>query len=33
LRSLIEAMGGELHVTAEFPNRSVEFANFDRRGA
>lgn len=29
LRSLIEAMGGELHVTAEFPGRSVELANFD----
>ncbi len=29
LRDLIEAMGGELHVTAKFPDRSVELANFD----
>ena len=28
LRDLIEAMGGELHVTAKFPDRSVELANF-----
>jgi ribosome-binding protein aMBF1 (putative translation factor) len=28
LRDLIEAMGGELRVTAEFPGRSVELANF-----
>ena len=29
LRGLIEAMGGELQVTARFPDRSVELANFD----
>ncbi len=29
LRDLIEAMGGELQVTAKFPDRSVELANFD----
>lgn len=29
LRDLIAAMGGELHVTAQFPDRSVELANFD----
>lgn len=29
LRGLIEAMGGELQVTAKFPGRSVELANFD----
>ena len=29
LRDLIEAMGGELHVTAKFRDRSVELANFD----
>ena len=29
LRDLIEAMGGELHVTARFPDRSVELANFE----
>lgn len=29
LRDLIEAMGGELHVTAKFPDRSVELANFE----
>ncbi len=29
LRGLIQAMGGELHVTAKFPDRSVELANFD----
>lgn len=29
LRDLIEAMGGELHVTAKFADRSVELANFD----
>lgn len=29
LRGLIEAMGGELHVTAKFPDRSIELANFD----
>jgi ribosome-binding protein aMBF1 (putative translation factor) len=29
LRDLIAAMGGELHVTATFPGRSVELANFD----
>ena len=29
LRDLIAAMGGELHVTATFPDRSVELANFD----
>ena len=27
---LIEAMGGELQVTARFPDRLVELANFDR---
>ena len=30
LRALIEAMGGELQVTAKFPDRLVELANFDR---
>ena len=29
LRDLIQAMGGELHVTAKFQGRSVELANFD----
>jgi len=29
LRDLIAAMGGELHVTAKFADRSVELANFD----
>ena len=29
LRDLIEAMGGELQVTAKFPDRLVELANFD----
>lgn len=29
LRGLIEAMGGELKVTAKFPDRTVELANFD----
>jgi ribosome-binding protein aMBF1 (putative translation factor) len=29
LRDLIEAMGGELHVTAKFADRSVDLANFD----
>ena len=29
LKGLIEAMGGELHVTATFADRSVELANFD----
>jgi ribosome-binding protein aMBF1 (putative translation factor) len=29
LRDLIQAMGGELHVTARFPDRAVELANFD----
>ncbi|MGE0665339.1 MAG: helix-turn-helix domain-containing protein [Sphingomonadales bacterium] len=29
LRGLIEAMGGELHVTATFADRTVELANFD----
>ena len=29
LRDLIAAMGGELHVTATFPDRTVELANFD----
>lgn len=29
LRDLIEAMGGELQVTARFADRSVELANFD----
>ncbi len=29
LRDLIAAMGGELHVTATFPDRSVELSNFD----
>ena len=28
LRDLIAAMGGELHITATFPDRSVEIANF-----
>jgi ribosome-binding protein aMBF1 (putative translation factor) len=29
LRDLIAAMGGELRVTAAFPDRTVELANFD----
>ncbi len=29
LRDLITAMGGELRVTAVFPDRTVELANFD----
>jgi ribosome-binding protein aMBF1 (putative translation factor) len=29
LRDLIAAMGGELHVTAKFADRSVELVNFD----
>lgn len=29
LRDLIAAMGGELHVTVKFPDRSIELANFD----
>jgi predicted XRE-type DNA-binding protein len=28
LRDLIAAMGGELHITATFPDRSVEIDNF-----
>jgi len=28
LRDLIAAMGGELHITATFPDRSVEIGNF-----
>lgn len=28
LRHLIAAMGGELHITATFPDRSVEIDNF-----
>jgi predicted XRE-type DNA-binding protein len=28
LRDLIAAMGGELHITATFPDRSVEISNF-----
>ena len=28
LRELIAAMGGELHITATFADRSVEIANF-----
>jgi len=28
LRALIAAMGGELQITAAFPDRSVEIANF-----
>lgn len=28
LRDLIAAMGGELHITATFPDQSVEIANF-----
>src|SRR5271168_4284767 len=28
LRDLISAMGGELHITATFPDRSVEIDNF-----
>ena len=28
LRDLITAMGGELHITATFPDRSVEIGNF-----
>ena len=28
LRDLIAAMGGELHLTATFPDRSVEIGNF-----
>lgn len=28
LRELIAAMGGELHITATFPDRSVEIGNF-----
>jgi hypothetical protein len=28
LRDLIAAMGGELHITATFADRSVEIGNF-----
>jgi predicted transcriptional regulator len=28
LRDLISAMGSELHITATFPDRSVEIGNF-----
>lgn len=28
LRELITAMGGELHITATFPDRTVEIGNF-----
>jgi predicted XRE-type DNA-binding protein len=28
LRELIAAMGGEMHITASFPDRSVEIGNF-----
>lgn len=28
LRDLIAAMGGELHITATFPDHSVEIDNF-----
>jgi predicted XRE-type DNA-binding protein len=28
LRDLIAAMGGELHITAAFPDRTVEIGNF-----
>ncbi|OYX16893.1 MAG: transcriptional regulator [Sphingomonadales bacterium 32-67-7] len=28
LRDLIEAMGGQLHITATFPDHSVEIGNF-----
>jgi predicted transcriptional regulator len=28
LRDLIAAMGGELHITATFPDRSVKIGNF-----
>jgi len=28
LRDLVAAMGGELHITATFPDRSVEIDNF-----
>lgn len=33
LRDLIAAMGGELHITATFPDRSVEIANFTAASA
>jgi predicted XRE-type DNA-binding protein len=32
LRDLIAAMGGELHITATFPDRSVEIGNFAASG-
>ena len=33
LRELIAAMGGELRITATFPDRSVEIGNFRRPAA
>jgi len=33
LRDLISAMGGELHITATFPDRSVEIGNFGAAAA
>ena len=33
LRDLIAAMGGELHLTATFPDRSVEIGNFTASAA
>lgn len=33
LRDLIAAMGGELHITATFPDRSVEIDNFTASAA
>ena len=33
LRDLISAMGGELHITATFPDRSVEIGNFTASAA
>jgi predicted XRE-type DNA-binding protein len=31
LRDLIAAMGGEMHITATFPDRSVEIGGFEPR--
>lgn len=33
LRDLISAMGGELHITATFSDRSVEIGNFTASAA
>ncbi len=33
LRDLISAMGGELHITATFPDRSFEIANLSTASA